>query len=81
MRFTIKVAILALQMALVLQPGFAMLLPQDYSVRAAFEILIKTDAVYDRMIGSTGMIDHTLQEMGIRRKIFNIPPAKRPVKR
>jgi hypothetical protein len=159
-----------------------MLSPQDYSVRAAFEILLKTDAVYDRMIGpsgkrpdeykafeilwkagetgkdyalklvragapaaqvygaillieldkgaaerefprleeettiveihsgcdiepktirdivrqlklggfviftpkgkwSPGMIDHTFQEMGIRCKVFYIPPAIRPVKR
>jgi hypothetical protein len=54
MRFTIKVAILAVLIALGLQPGYARLLPQDDSVRAAFELLLEAEDVKSSSFGITG---------------------------
>jgi hypothetical protein len=54
MRPTTKVAILAVLVATIMRPVYAMLLPQDDNLRAAFELLLKTDAVYDRAIGDGG---------------------------
>src|SRR5262249_9469081 len=54
MRLTTKVAILAVLTATIMRPVYAMLFPQDDNLRAAFELLIKADAVYDRAIGYAG---------------------------
>lgn len=54
MRFTIKVAILAVLVALIIRPGYAMLLPQDDSVRAAFELLLEAEDVRSSSFGITG---------------------------
>lgn len=54
MRITIKVATLAVLLALSIRPGYAMLLPQDDSVRAAFELLFKADDVKSSSIGFAG---------------------------
>ena len=54
MRFTIKVAILAVLVALIIHPGYAMPLPQVDGVRAAFELLLKADAVKGSAIGFAG---------------------------
>jgi len=54
MRLTIKVAILAVLVALIIHPGYAMVLPQDDSVCAAFELLLKADDVNGPSVGITG---------------------------
>jgi hypothetical protein len=54
MRITIKVAILAVLVALIIRPGYAMLLPQDDSVRAAFELLLKAGDVKGSSVGFAG---------------------------
>jgi hypothetical protein len=54
MRFTIKVAIIAVLIALVIQPVYARLSPQDDSVRAAFELLLKAGKVNDQAVGIAG---------------------------
>jgi len=55
MRFTKKVAILAVLMALIIHPGYAMPLPQDDSVRAAFEMLLRADEVKGSAVGFGGV--------------------------
>ena len=54
MRVTAKFAIPAMLVALVIHPGYAMLLPRDDSVRAAFELLLKADDVNGPSVGITG---------------------------
>ena len=54
MRITLKVAILAVLVALIIRPGYAMLLPQDDSVRAAFELLLKAGDVKGSSVGFAG---------------------------
>ena len=54
MRITIKVAILTVLVALIIHPGYAMPLPQDDSVRAAFELLLKVREVKGSSIGFAG---------------------------
>jgi len=54
MRLTIKVAMLAVLVALIIHPGYATVLPQDDSVRAAFELLLKADDVNGPSVGITG---------------------------
>jgi hypothetical protein len=55
MRFTIKVAIQPVLLALIIWPGYALLLPQDDDSRAAFELLLKADVVYDQAVGIAGV--------------------------
>jgi len=54
MRFTIKVAIFAVLMALIIHPGYAMPFPQNDSVRAAFELLLKAGSVKGSSFGIAG---------------------------
>ena len=54
MRFTTKHAILAVSVALAIHPGYAMLLPQDNSVRTAFELLLEAEDVKSSSFGITG---------------------------
>jgi hypothetical protein len=54
MRLTIKVAILAMLITFVIQLGYAMLSPQDDSVRAAFELLLEAGDVKDQAVGIAG---------------------------
>jgi hypothetical protein len=51
MRFTTKVLISALVVALIANSGYAMPLPQNDRARSAFELLLKAGAVYDRSYG------------------------------
>jgi hypothetical protein len=53
-RITVKVAIFAASVALIIHPGYAMLLPQDDSVRAAFELLLKAGDVKGSSVGFAG---------------------------
>jgi hypothetical protein len=54
MRITIKVVILAVLVTLITHPGYAMPLPQDDSVRAAFELLLKAGDVKGSSVGIAG---------------------------
>jgi hypothetical protein len=51
MRFTTKVLISAMVVALISNPGYAMPVPQNDRIRSAFDLLLKVDAVYDRFFG------------------------------
>jgi hypothetical protein len=53
-RITVKVAIFAASVALIIHPGYAMLLPQDDSVPAAFELLLKAGDVKGSSVGFAG---------------------------
>jgi hypothetical protein len=55
MRFTIKIAILAVLVTLIIRPGYAMPLPQNDGVRAAFELLLKAVDVKGSSGGFGGM--------------------------
>ena len=54
MRITIKVVILAVLVTLIIHPGYAIPLPQDDSVRAAFELLLRADDVKGSSVGIAG---------------------------
>jgi len=54
MRLTLIVAILAMLAPLMIHPGYAMFLPQDDSVRAAFELLLKARDVNGPSVGIAG---------------------------
>jgi hypothetical protein len=54
MRITIKVVTLAVLATLITHSGYAMPLPQDDRVRAAFELLLKADDVKGSSIGFAG---------------------------
>lgn len=54
MRFTTKVAILPVLLALIIDPGYARLLPQDDRIRAAFDLLLKAGEVKDQAVGYAG---------------------------
>lgn len=54
MRVAAKFAIPAMLVALVIHPGYAMLLPRDDSVRAAFELLLEAENVNSSLVGITG---------------------------
>ena len=54
MRITIKVVILAVLVTLIIHSGYAMPLPQDDSVCAAFELLLKAGDVNGSSVGITG---------------------------
>jgi len=55
MRFTIKVSIQPVLLALIIWPGYALVLTQDDEARAAFELLLKADVVYDQAVGIAGV--------------------------
>jgi hypothetical protein len=54
MRITIRVVILAVLATLITHHGHAVPLPQDDSVRAAFELLLKADDVKGSSVGFAG---------------------------
>jgi hypothetical protein len=56
MRFTLTIATLAVLIALIISPVYAAPLPQDNSIRAAFELLLKTDIVRDSAVGPAGAL-------------------------
>src|SRR5262245_15806731 len=55
MRLTTNVAILAVLVATIIRPVYAMLAPQDDNLRAAFELLLNAGRVKDRAVGIGGV--------------------------
>src|SRR5262245_44549339 len=55
MRFTTKALISAILAILITLTGYALVSPQDDKLRAAFELLLKADAVKDRAVGYAGI--------------------------